>query len=65
MEQRAARVGAFTQFERERREQQGLGLGLAIARATATLAGGQLTLEPAPGGRGLSAVFELALADPG
>lgn len=59
-EQRAS-IGAFTQFERNVREQQGLGLGLAIAHATATLSGGHLTLEAAPGGRGLRVVFDLPL----
>jgi two-component system, sensor histidine kinase and response regulator len=62
-EQRAS-IGAFTQFERQMREQQGLGLGLAIARATAKLAGGQLVLEAAAGGRGLNVTFDLPLAVP-
>jgi signal transduction histidine kinase len=57
-----ASVGAFVQFDRSRREQQGLGLGLAIVRATAALAGGRLSLQDGPGGRGLSAVLELPLA---
>jgi len=60
-EQRA-QVGPFTQFEREKREQQGLGLGLAIAQATAKLAGGELTLEPGPDGRGLRVIFNLPQA---
>jgi signal transduction histidine kinase len=57
-----ARVGAFTQFDRQKREQQGLGLGLAIAQATAKLAGGALVLEDGPAGRGLRVVFDLPLA---
>jgi CheY-like chemotaxis protein len=60
-EQRA-QIGAFVQFDRKVREQQGLGLGLAIARATAKVAGGQMTLEAGPGGRGLRVVLDLPLA---
>ncbi len=63
-DQRAG-IGAFTQFDRDAREQQGLGLGLAIARATATQCNGRLALEEAPGGRGLSVVFDLPLATRG
>jgi two-component system sensor histidine kinase/response regulator len=63
-EQRTS-FGAFIQFDRNLHEQQGLGLGLAIARSTATLANGQLALEDAPSGRGLSVIFDLPLAGRG
>jgi two-component system sensor histidine kinase/response regulator len=56
------RIGAFTQFGRDKREQQGLGLGLAIAQLTAKLAGGSLALEAGLNGRGLRVVFSLPLA---
>lgn len=51
--------GPFVQFGRAKREQQGLGLGLASAQLVAELAGGRLTLEPGPDGRGLRAVMDL------
>jgi len=55
--EQCARIGPFTQFERQKREQQGLGLGLAIAQTTARLAGGNLIVEPGAGGRGLLVIF--------
>jgi signal transduction histidine kinase len=54
-----AAVAPFTQFGRAKREQQGLGLGLAIARSACLLAGGKMTLQDGPGGRGLSVVLDL------
>ncbi len=56
-------AGAFTQFERNRREQQGLGLGLAIAADTVRIAGGRMTLEEGPEGRGLRVALDLPLAE--
>jgi signal transduction histidine kinase len=53
------RIGAFTQFDRNRHEQQGLGLGLAIARAVAEIGGGTLTLDAGPAARGLRVTLEL------
>jgi signal transduction histidine kinase len=40
-----ARIGAYSQFDREHHEQQGSGLGLAIAKLLTELHGGSLWLE--------------------
>lgn len=52
-------IGPFTQFGRRWREQQGLGLGLAIARSVVKLGGGEFSLQPGPGDRGLRVTLNL------
>ena len=48
-ENEIARIGAFTQFGRERYEQKGAGLGLAIASGLVRLCGGTFRIESRPG----------------
>ena len=60
--EQCAQAGAFKQFNRNEHHQDGLGLGLGIARSVAEIAGGQLTLQPGPGGRGLQASLDLPCA---
>ena len=57
--EQCAHTGAFKQFGRNEHHQDGLGLGLGIARSVAEIAGGRLTLQPGPGGRGLQATLDL------
>ena len=60
--EQCAQAGAFKQFNRNEHHQDGLGLGLGIARSVAEIAGGQLTLQPGPDGRGLQASLNLPCA---
>lgn len=43
-----AKIGAFTQFERDYYEQQGTGMGLAIAKTTLDIYSGGLEIESCP-----------------
>ncbi len=62
----ADRVRVRSPFQRmgDRSNQAGVGLGLAIAHGFALAVGGHLEMEDTPGG-GLTAVFELPVADNG
>lgn len=44
-----ARLGAYTQFDRDKYEQRGSGLGLTIARLLTELYGGQFEISSTPG----------------
>ena len=57
--EQCSQAAVFKQFGRSAHNQSGLGLGLGIARSVAEIAGGRLTLQPGPGGRGLQATLDL------
>lgn len=54
-----AKIGAFTQFGREKSEQQGLGLGLRIAQLFTRCSGGTLHIEPVSDGPGTRVTLRL------
>jgi len=58
----AARIGAYSQFDRQTREQQGTGLGLAIVKKLVDLHGGQLAIQSR---RGAGATFKVTLPTQG
>jgi signal transduction histidine kinase len=53
-----ARIGAYSQFDRQTREQQGTGLGLAIVKKLVDLHGGHLVIQSR---RGAGATFKVTL----